>query len=238
MTLAHNQDRLRRWGLLADKSGGYGPNTEAAYTAALDKLETLWPLPASIGGMTVEAFFAGFIGTHEGELSLHPKDNGNWSGGKAGVGTLIGSKYGVTGAALSAYRGEPVTAADMAALTKVEAVTLGVANYYRNPGFDKLPWNRVTASIVDKGWGSGPRQAIKMMQRMIGVTADGAIGPTTVAAYGAWLNAKGEEAAARQWADIRMLFDGSLNQPTFLRGWDNRTRSFLPGTTWWKGWEA
>jgi flagellum-specific peptidoglycan hydrolase FlgJ len=45
MTLAHNQDRLRRWGFLTDKSGGYGPNTEAAYTAALDKLEALWPLP-------------------------------------------------------------------------------------------------------------------------------------------------------------------------------------------------
>lgn len=45
MTLAYNQDRLRRWGFLSDKSGGYGPNTEAAYTAALDKLETLFPLP-------------------------------------------------------------------------------------------------------------------------------------------------------------------------------------------------
>lgn len=47
MSLANNQDRLRRWGFLSDTSAGYGPNTEAAYTKALDLLETLHPLPAA-----------------------------------------------------------------------------------------------------------------------------------------------------------------------------------------------
>ena len=46
MTLATNQSRLRRWGFLKDTSTGYGPNTEAGYTLALNKLETFLPLPA------------------------------------------------------------------------------------------------------------------------------------------------------------------------------------------------
>jgi len=50
MSLAANQDRLRKWGYLKDPSGGYGPNTEAAYTLALDKLETFLPLVPAIGG--------------------------------------------------------------------------------------------------------------------------------------------------------------------------------------------
>lgn len=36
---------MRQWGFLTDKSGGYGPNTEAAYTKALDKLEGFYPIP-------------------------------------------------------------------------------------------------------------------------------------------------------------------------------------------------
>jgi hypothetical protein len=46
MTLATNQSRLRRWGFLNDTSTGYGPNTEAAYTLALNKLESFYPLPS------------------------------------------------------------------------------------------------------------------------------------------------------------------------------------------------
>lgn len=185
--------------------------------------------------MTPRDFIAGFIGTHEGGLSMDPADNGNYTGGKRGVGALVGSKYGVTAAALAAYRGVPassITKAQMAALSLDEAVAIGLKNYYQAPGFDRLPWNRVTASIVDKGWGSGPVQAVKLMQGMIGVKADGKIGPQTIAAYTDWLEADQAEA----WARVRIAFDTSLNQPRFLKGWNNRTNSFLPGTAWWKAW--
>lgn len=185
--------------------------------------------------MTPQEFIAGFIGDHEGGLSLDPADNGNYTGGKRGVGALVGSKFGVTAAALAAYRGVPassITAKAMAALTKDEAVAIGLKNYYHAPGFDKLPWNRITASIVDKGWGSGPGQAIKLMQRMIGVPDDGKIGPKTVEAYRDWLEAH----QAETWARMRTTFDASLNQPRFTKGWNNRTNSFLPASMWWQAW--
>jgi len=185
--------------------------------------------------MTPREFIAGFIGAHEGGLSLDRADNGNYASGKAGVGPLIGSKYGVTAQALAKHRGvsaASITAAQMAALTVDEAVDIGMSLYFEAPGFNQLPWNRITASIVDKAWGSGPKQAIKLMQRMIGVADDGVIGPVTIRAYADWLEAE----PAKQWADVRIAFDTSLNQPRFINGWNNRTRSFLPGTAWWKAW--
>jgi len=229
MTLATIQ---RRVGVNPD--GQWGPKTEAAISAALDNAG----VPAA-PRKTIEDFIGGFIDAHEGGLSMDPVDNGNWTGGKKGVGKLVGSKYGVTAGAVAAYRGVPtssITAQDIANLTRDEAVNIGVKLYYEQPGFAKLPFNRVTLSIVDKGWGSGPVQAIKLLQRLIGVSDDGKIGPQTVAAYKAWLDRTGEEAAARKWADVRIAFDTSLNQPRFINGWNNRTRSFLPGTAWWEAW--
>lgn len=229
MSLADIQRRLG-----VEPDGRWGPETEGAIAAILAKAGI--PIAKS---KTIVDFIAGFIDAHEGGLSLDPADNGNYQGGKRGDGALVGSKYGVTAPALAAYRGVSpysITAKAMADLTRDEAIKIGVSLYYEQPGFARLPWNRVTLSIVDKGWGSGPAQAIKLLQRMVGVTADGKIGPQTIAAYEAFLARHGEEGAARRWADVRMAFDASLNQPRFLNGWNNRTRSFLPGTKWWAEW--
>ena len=38
--------------------------------------------------------FARLIG-HEGGYSADPKDPGNWTGGRPGVGKLLGTKYGI-----------------------------------------------------------------------------------------------------------------------------------------------
>lgn len=203
------------------------------------------PPPTTVPGpgqpKGIADFIAGFIDAHEGDLSMDPMDNGNWTGGRRNVGNLVGSKFGVTPGAVAMYRGVPVssiTRADIANLTRQEAIAIGVKNYYEQPGFAALPLNRVTLSIVDKGWGSGPRQAIKLLQRMIGASADGKISPggETVQKYTAWLAGRSEEDAARQWAQVRIAFDSSLGQPRFIRGWNNRTNSFLPGTPWWKAW--
>lgn len=206
--------------------------------------------------MTPATFIKGYIRDHEGGLSLNAADNGNWydpARYKHGlpqqrrVGMLVGSNFGTTAYALANYTGRTnITAADIKAITLDTATAIGLALYFKAPGFDRLVWNRVTASILDKAWGSGPGSAARMMQRMIGVLADGNIGPKTVAAFGAFIAANGEEGAARKWADVRLSFDQALttnagpNDPdkVFLNGWNNRTNSFLPGTPWWNAWSA
>lgn len=184
--------------------------------------------------MTPADFIRDYIQTHEGGLSLNKGDTGNWHHGQ-----LVGSKYGVTGDVLAKHRGVPaVTAADMAALTLDEAVRIGVDMFYKAPRFDLLPWDHCIASVLDMGWGAGPGQAIKLLQRIIGSGDDGQIGPMTVRAYVAYVAAKGEKAAAQAYGDARNAFYDKIIalHPTnaqFRNGWRNRTASFLPGTVWW-----
>lgn len=206
--------------------------------------------------MTPDTFIRGYIRDHEGTLSLNPADNGNWydparyAAGlpqRRNIGKLVGSKFGVTAYAMAAYSGRTnITAADIAAITLDLAVAIGTELFFHRPGFDRLAWNRVTASILDKAWGSGPGMATKMMQRMIGAQADANIGPKTVAAFSAFIAEHGEDGAARIWGNARLSFDKALttndgpNDPdkAFLNGWSNWTKSFLPGTPWWNAWST
>lgn len=192
--------------------------------------------------MDLRTFFADYIRRWEGGLSLDPQDNGNWTGAKQGVGQLVGSNFGVTPAALAKHRGVAVggiSRSAMASLTIDEAVDIAVASYYKAPRFDRLPWNRLTMSVVDMGWGAGPTQAIKLLQRMVGVPDDGKIGPQTVGAYNAFLTQHGEEAACWQWAFVRARFYASIsaNRPAnikYIVGWLNRTEYFTPDNDWWE----
>jgi len=204
--------------------------------------------------LDIAKFIAGYIKDHEGGLSMDPADNGNWFDPvsyaanipqQRNVGKLIGSKFGVTGYALAQYRKVGiVTRADIANLTMDEAVAIGVRLYYKVPGFDKLLVNRVTLSIIDMAWGAGPDRAIRLMQKMIGAAVDGNLGPATARAYATWFNSLGEAKAAQAWADVRNAFYQRIasnegpNDPDrrFLRGWINRSNSFLPGTSWWSAW--
>jgi len=191
--------------------------------------------------MDPKTFCIDFIKNWEGKLSLDRDDAGNWSTGKKGVGTLIGSNYGVTAAALAKHRNVSVggiSASAMANLTLDEAADIALSLYYYAPKLNLLPWNRVTASIFDAGWGMGPAQAIKLWQRLIGVADDGKIGPATAAASSAYRSKVSEEGAAAQWGIERILFYISISQPPstnikYLKGWTNRTRYFLPGGEWW-----
>lgn len=194
------------------------------------------------------AFIAKFIRDHEGGLSMDPVDNGNWfdpARYRAGqpqrrnMGVLVGSKYGVTAYALARHRKiGNVTAKMIADLPFEEAVDIGYTAYYLAPRFDLLPWNRVTAAALDHGWLSGQKTSIQILQRMIGVNADGVIGPRTADTFSAYLAKHGEEQAARNFADAREVHLRGLSMPgmknaRFRNGWVNRARSFRPGTAWW-----
>jgi len=179
-------------------------------------------------------FIRDYIETHEGGLSTDPDDTGNWHHG-----VLVGSKFGVTGDVLARHRGvTSVTPAQMAALTLDEAVQIGMDLFYTAPHFDALPWDQAIASVLDMGWGAGPGQAIRLLQRMIGANDDGQIGPYTARLYASYLAHHGVEAAARAYGAVRNAFYDSIiaihpSHAKYRGGWRNRTASFLPGTPWW-----
>lgn len=192
--------------------------------------------------MTPQQVIADFIRTWEGGLSLHKADTGNWVGN-----VLVGSKYGVTAAALANHRRvsvSSITPQIMRDLAIEEAAEIGYKNYYDKPQLDLLPWNRVTASLLDAGWGMGPPQAIKLMQRIVEAADDGKIGPQTAGLYSRYLEAHGEVALACEFAFARINFyiDITEKRPSnlqFLNGWTARTAYFTPSSAernkgWWK----
>lgn len=205
--------------------------------------------------MTPRQFIEKFIREHEGGLSLHAADNGNWFDPvryakrlpqRRDAGKLVGSKYGVTAYALADHRGVTnITAADIAGLQLSEAVDIGVEDYYAAGRFDLLCWNRVVAAAVDASYMSGPKMGAKLIQRTLGVPDDGIIGAkVTVPAFAKAVAQLGEDELALRFCAVRKKFYDQLasnegpNDPDkkFLKGWRNRADSFLPGTSWWKAW--
>jgi lysozyme family protein len=188
-------------------------------------------------------FAKGYIGRWEGVYSGDPDDAGNWTGGKIGVGRLVGSQYGVTAAAIAELRNIPIAkvgTATIASITIDEAARLALQRYYLKPRLDMLPWNAVTASVMDFGWGAGPAQAIKLLQRILDVADDGEMGPVTARAYRDLIDAQGEVFVAGAWWTVRDTFYELIiaKTPTngkFEKGWDNRSRYFTPGDRegWW-----
>ncbi len=206
--------------------------------------------------MNQKDFARGFIFKWEDGESADPKkthsmaksDAGNYQSGKYGVGPLVGSNHGVTAPALAKYRKVPVetiTYEVMHDLKIDEAADIALLLYYKEPGLDKLAWNRVTASVFDFGWGAGQGTAIKHLQTLIKAGADGAVGPGTVAAYNNWLTGNGEIVSARMWGRNRLDYYAAVirNKPRLgvnLHGWTARTEYFLPHGEgdWWNKWDS
>lgn len=132
------------------------------------------------------------------------------------------TNLGVTKAAWSAYLGRPVQDGEMKALT-VDVV---------KPFYKQLYWDKVNGDNLPKGLdyvafdfavNAGPAQAVKFIQRGVGVKDDGVIGPVTLSKIAQ--------------ANTRMLILGFTNQKElfyrnivarkpeqnrFLKGWLTR----------------
>ena len=208
---------------------------------------------ARAGGMSPRAFALDFITRWEDggstdpnrTHSLDPDDRGNWTGGKPGLGRLVGSNHGVTAPVLALHRHVPVatiTTSVMRALTVAEAADIGVDLFYADTHLNVLPWNRVTMSVLDMCWGAGPANGIRLLQRLVGAAPDGGVSPggETARLYPAWLARRGEALAASDYAVSRNAYYEAViaakpTQAKYRNGWCARTAYYLPGdkTGWW-----
>jgi lysozyme family protein len=143
---------------------------------------------------------------HEGGYVNNPKDPGG------------PTKYGITLATLGAFRGHPCTAADVKALTLDEAAQILDKGYWRKVWGDDLP-SGVDFCLFDYAVNSGPAQAIKSVQRVVGTNRDGSMGPKTLAA----INAMSSPILIRKLCDDRLAFmQGLSTWATFGKGWTTR----------------
>jgi lysozyme family protein len=111
-----------------------------------------------------------------------------------------------------------VSEADMRNLTKDDVKPLYKRKYWDQVSGDLLPAG-LDYAVFDAAINSGPGRAAKWLQEVVGVVADGSIGPATLKAIGAFKTLT----IIAQYNDKRLQFLEAL--PTFSdfgNGWSNR----------------
>ena len=139
----------------------------------------------------------------EGGYVHHPADPGS------------ATNMGVTRAVLAEWRGAPVSAADVKALSKAEASAIYRRRYWEMVNCDRLP-DGVDLAVFDYAVNSGVGRASRALQSVLDVTVDGIVGRGTVQAASA--------------ADPARLIVALCGQ---RRGFLRRLRIF---TTFGRGW--
>jgi lysozyme family protein len=150
---------------------------------------------------------------HEGGFVDHPRDPGG------------ATKFGITRETLSRARGGPASVEDVRELTRAEAVTIYRRLYCDVLRADEMP-SGIDLAVFDLAVNSGPVRAVRMLQAVLRVTADGIVGPVTLKA--AW-RADPPETIRRLTRD-RLGFLGRLaSWPVFGRGWRRRVLAVEQG---------
>ncbi|MBX9594043.1 MAG: hypothetical protein K2X46_06745 [Roseomonas sp.] len=152
-------------------------------------------------------FCMGFVMREEGGYSNHPADNGG------------PTNFGITHRTLADWRGvRSVTAEQVRAMSHEEARAILRARYWNAVRGDDMPPG-VDLALFDWSVNAGPARAVRGLQRLVGVSADGAIGPMTLAAL------RGREPMNLAYAlcDTRLAHLRGLDDwRVFGKGWTAR----------------
>lgn len=145
---------------------------------------------------------------HEGGFVNHPEDPGG------------ATNLGVTLATYEQWVGRAVTVDEMKALTPKDVAPIYKDRYWDAVRGDDLP-SGVDWSVFDWAVNSGPGRASRALQRIVGVTADGRIGPVTLKAVH---DMKADKIIDKMY-DARQHFYEQLSTfDTFGRGWTRRNK--------------
>lgn len=144
------------------------------------------------------------------------------------------TKYGITQATLAKYRGHPVSAADVAALTEAEARAIYLRAYIDDPEFDHIDDAHLRGLLVDSGVQHGPARAVRWVQRAVGVKVDGVLGPISLGA----INIANAITLYMRVLARRVRFYGEIisadhTQAENAAGWANRVAAFIDDDTVW-----
>jgi lysozyme family protein len=144
---------------------------------------------------------------HEGGYVNHPKDPGGET--NMGVTKRVYEEWGGT--------------KDMKDLTFEDVAPIYKKNYWDRVKGDNLS-SGLDLCIFDFGVNAGTGRAAKFIQKMIGVTADGGIGPQTLRALGIYEEEVGGVAEViKEYQIKRQEYYESLSTfKTFGRGWTRR----------------
>lgn len=156
----------------------------------------------------------------EGGFVNHPNDRGG------------ATNKGVTLRTYRAYFGNHKTVDDLKKITDEEVYQIAYNGYWAEiRGWD-IDCQSVADILFQGCWGSGCRTAIRMMQRILGVKADGICGTLTIKALNSYPDQR--ELFERYWKTrydyFHRIVEKNPSQKVFLKGWINRLNSYV-----WRG---
>jgi lysozyme family protein len=149
----------------------------------------------------------------EGGFSNNPADKGG------------ATNRGVTMATFRKWYGADRTVEDLKAMTDCQWCRI-MRSYWDNVKADQIRSQSIADLVVDWHVNAGVN-AIKRIQRMFGIKADGIVGPITLT----YLNSPNAEVIFNRLRSAREdyyieIVKGNPSQQQFLNGWLRRTRSF------------
>lgn len=155
-----------------------------------------------------------WVGTSEGGYVNHPRDPGG------------ATDRGITQRTYDAWQdSQRQPRRPVKGIGKGTAEAILKQQYFDTVSFDELP-SGLDYAVVDYAINSGPGKAVKELQQIVGVTADGVMGLLTLAAIGRRDTTKLIIALCEQ----RMRFLRRLaTWSTFGRGWTTRVMGKEPG---------
>lgn len=143
---------------------------------------------------------------HEGGYVNHPKDPGGET--NLGVTKRVYEEFGGT--------------KDMKELTREDVEPIYKKNYWDRVKGDQLPAG-LDLCVFDFGVNAGTGRAAKFLQKIIGTTVDGGIGPNTLKALEAYIQIEGLSATIDTYQRHRQeYYEGLSTFDTFGKGWTRR----------------
>ena len=146
-----------------------------------------------------------------------------WEGDYAG--NIDGQTCTMKGVTLNTYRafyGKNKTCSDLKKITDEEWFEIFRKGFYDRVKGDEIKNDSICLLVVDWAYNSGVKGAIRQVQKALGCTADGIIGPKTLAA----LNGDDAEGIFEQiWLQRYWFYHTIAQKPNnkkFLKGWLRR----------------
>ena len=149
-----------------------------------------------------------------------------WEGGYAGnIDGMTCTMRGVTLATFRKYFGKTKNCKDLRNISDSQWDSIFIQGFWNRWSADAIKCQSIANLLVDWVWASGV-YGIKYPQRVLGVTADGIVGPKTIAAINNYPNQK--ELFQKLWNRRKAHFESIARngKQKFLKGWLNRLADF------------
>ena len=154
---------------------------------------------------------------HEGGYVNHPKDPGGET------------NLGVTKRVYEEFGGEK----EMKDLTKEDVEPIYKKNYWNRVKGNDLP-EGLDLCIFDFAVNAGPGRAAKFIQRLVGTTVDGGIGPNTLKCIDDYVKENSVAETIEKYQSMRQeYYEGLSTFETFGRGWTRRVDEVTQEATKW-----